>query len=667
MNQQGFFNFKYQSFWRKIITKEKEFTSLFNAEEFDTLKGITFGTSLNLVFKLLNYNFKSIELIIGDKVYAECLKELRELSGEQESDRQIEKIEDIFNNYIKEEKLRLFLPKHHRTIHTKLYILSKNDTYRIIMGSANLTETADLGRQVNYVWILDLNSEDNHLMEILKDYDYHKSLCSLFLGDLIDLVKQKSNEPQKEIIKVWFKNTYADMIDESEMFDGIKILQNISTQTLTQPLEEPIIKISLSNSHINNKKIKSILKKFDQDIKFTENNDVVINKANFLKTIQERIRPYPIMQLQEKNLIMNENNIKKVINNPLPASNNYIAKALENLEKYFNTVEIGESLIRAKVKANMFEALIYIFTAPFVNEYLKLSRRYFSAIGSSNVRMLYIFGDSRNGKTTFFKYAIKLLSNICIKEPLKGDDFKKDKILNIIGFNTVFPLIFDDVHGINQKEWLKLYWEKWWTEETNFPQIIFSSNEKRLATWLKSRIKFIEFDVHFSDSSENRKILNDLMESQDNSIFRWFSYIYIELINDNKLFDKVFDDELYWGRLAFQRLYKYANRSIPDYFPNKPIEQIYDLGRDKWKDLIKLKKVKIYPIDNKKRLRVDFQEDIRHEIKTYASLLHSDVKYEIKGSSILIESPHVFDKWIDLDYRKYSSFKFGLFKFLKMG
>lgn len=55
--------------------------------------------------------------------------------------------------------LRILVPR--RSIHTKLYILERPGTVRIIQTSANLTETARKASQVNYAWYTDLQAEDD--------------------------------------------------------------------------------------------------------------------------------------------------------------------------------------------------------------------------------------------------------------------------------------------------------------------------------------------------------------------------------------------------------------------------------------------------------------------------------------------------------------------------
>jgi hypothetical protein len=53
-----------------------------------------------------------------------------------------------------------------------------------------------------------------------------------------------------------------------------------------------------------------------------------------------------------------------------------------------------------------------------------------------------------------------------------------------------------------------------------------TSNEPRLQDWARSRVKRIDFDVHFASTEKGKRTLKELFE-RDNGIFRWFSYLYL--------------------------------------------------------------------------------------------------------------------------------------------
>ena len=95
-----------------------------------------------------------------------------------------------------------------------------------------------------------------------------------------------------------------------------------------------------------------------------------------------------------------------------------------------------------------------------------------------------------------------------------------------------------------------------------------------------------------------------------------------------------------------RKLYEYAERTLPNFFPAEPIEKRYDPGRRYWRDLIyELKLVTIRPNGN--RTLVTFSEDTQHpEINTYQGYLPQTVKYQRKARTLIIENPSQFNEWL---------------------
>lgn len=241
---------------------------------------------------------------------------------------------------------------------------------------------------------------------------------------------------------------------------------------------------------------------------------------------------------------------------------------------------------------------------------------------------------------------MKLLSGRSL-EPLPGAQFTKGRVRNATMIGTAFPVVFDDVM-LTQKaaafeEVLKAYWEVWWREEFVSPQIILSSNTATLKEWARSRVKRIDFDVHFSPDGRTKERLAALF-AEKNRLFRWFSTLYLDAWAKAGPPD---EDELQTAREVFRGLYAHAGRPIPGCFPAEPLDKLYDPGRKEWRDLVhRLGKAKIdWEID---RAVVRFSGDMqRFEVAQYASLLPPSVKHGQRGSTIVIESRDVFRRWLE--------------------
>jgi hypothetical protein len=325
---------------------------------------------------------------------------------------------------------------------------------------------------------------------------------------------------------------------------------------------------------------------------------------------------------------------------PEPTAVNH---GLELFESYLNTVDLGQSTDHLAVKTSMYEALLYVFFSPFSHEYMRVRRASYGLIDTRGPRFLYIYGPSQNGKSTFLHFSLKLLTGRAI-EPLSREDFSKTRILGAATTGTVFPLVFDDVDPsyTGLEDIFKSYWERWWKEQYVTPQIIITSNTPRLQEWAKSRVIRIDFDVHFAPTSESRAKLANLFK-EDNPLFKWFSYLYLSELDKNELPS---DDELFLARAVIKKLYDYAGRPLPSFFPEEPIEKLYDPGRRDWRDIIfELHKVEISPDGN--RSIVTFPKDMQYwEVTHYQSSLPQTVKSKRKGSTLIIENPKEFHKWL---------------------
>lgn len=214
---------------------------------------------------------------------------------------------------------------------------------------------------------------------------------------------------------------------------------------------------------------------------------------------------------------------------------------------------------------------------------------------------------------------------------------------------TVFPLVFDDIvlaarYGLFE-EVLKSYWENWWSEDGSTPQIVLSSNSYTLKDWAKTRVKRLDFDVQFSPSGPGKEALARLFRAEI-PVFGWFASLYLDRLERG---EPPSDDELDTARQVFAELYRHAGRPLPDYFPSRPIEQLYDPGRKAWRDLRhRLRKARVEWESD--RASVHFNDDMQHyEVREYIHSLPPIVKHKRHGKALIIETPREFRAWLEGD------------------
>jgi len=334
----------------------------------------------------------------------------------------------------------------------------------------------------------------------------------------------------------------------------------------------------------------------------------------------------------------------EVINSEPPDAPD-INRCLNHLERYIDTVDWGESTDPGFAKSAMFEATLYFLSSPFAHEHMKLARRRHGGLVRRGPRLLYLVGHSSNGKTTFLHFGMSLLTGRSTL-PLAAEHFTKTKVQNAIAVGSCFPLVFDDLNPAQKSSFqdiIKSHWEVWWRPDHPSPQLIFSTNAHSLHEWAKSRVKRINFDVQFAENSHNTTRLAQILE-EPNPLFRWFSALYIKEL---QRLDEPPDDELHLARVVVRDLYDRANRSLPSYFTQSPLEDLYNPDRLVWQELIRGSKLATLR-HNRKRIIVEFSRDLQHyEVKQYEGALPQTIKYKARAKTVTIENPSTFMAWLD--------------------
>ncbi len=621
---------KFKSF---LVSADKEFAPHFYG--FSSLKCVSYVVSLKWLLEFLERNaFESIEIVVGKEV-SDLLPEdvLREELG-REKDEMIERMLSL----LQEGRLKIYIGD--RIIHSKFYILNGNGSVRVMQGSANLTLSARRGKQVNYMWEWNLDpTRDMALIHRFQaDYEQHRKYCSPFMQDLMEMVASSDGLDRERIINRWLART-----DEVEDMSIMPLLTQLGTEMLEGGEEEPVYRMTLPSDPSHRKAVEQILK----PVKYEKGGlQISFLKKDFLRS-ESLIVPLMRTDFSARSIVFNIKSERFVIGDSLPPPESVNAY-LANLEAYIATIDIGKTRnrnISVMTKMSMYEGLIYLFSSPFMNEYMKVKREKVGRVDERGPRFLFISGGSSNGKTTFIKYALRLLTGRDIA-PIEKSKFRKQYILTAAGLGTTFPLVFDDVppqrlNSSDMESTIKSYWETWWNGDSIFPTVIISSNAKSTREWHQTRVKTLNFDVHFEPSMKAREILSGIF-SRQNDIFSAFVRYYFQNYTGT-----LYDDELELGRKTMLDLYDYANRPVPEYFPRKPIEEIYDPDRVRWRELIDLQKVTLREkVDS---LEVTFGEGFnRADVEHYAdSIKHA--KHRVVGTTIVVESPEDFRRWLELN------------------
>ena len=611
-----------------VIRRKADFENLFDG--FRKMKAISFVASPDLLLEFFDKRgYEEIEILVGEN-----LSELYKRGLEQKGLEVVERLAQL----VEAGTLRIYVPD--RTIHTKLYILEGDKFVRVIQTSANLTETAqEARRQINYAWYIDLNQADPALNRFLDDYKSHTKGCSLFMEDLRNLLSERRDVDRNQVIEIWLKGGAVDE-EQSEVQHVFQEL-SLCLAEVPNPKEEPVLTLTLPEPSRAAKRMRLL-----EPLKPIRSlpNQLTINGSNFIRYVYENHHiPFLRLNAERGELLLGLSGALKILTEPPPTPSD-VSEALAHIEDYIQTVDSAKSTDPLYAKISLFEALLYMFFAPFAQEYMKAKRTKFKRADVRGPRFLYIYGPSQNGKSTFLRFALRLLTGTEI-EPLSRQDFTPTRIRNAASIGTAFPLTFDDVdpsRAPGLEDVFKSYWERWWQEQYVSPQLIVTSNSPRLRDWAKSRVKRVDFDVLFVPTERDKETLGRLL-AVDNPIYRWFSYTYLQLLRTEELPS---DDELQTARNAMKELYAYAHRDLPLFFPHQPIEKIYDPGRKDWHDLLYiLGKTEVRSEGS--RVLIMFKEDMQPwEISHYKACLPQQIKHGRRGNTLIIETPTEFYNWL---------------------
>jgi hypothetical protein len=613
-----------------VISQRRDFDQLF--EGFTSLRAISYVSSATILIDFLNRRgFEAVELLVGETISSKQIKD--DLSKEEPSI--IEKLAEE----VERGRLKILVPK--RTVHSKFYILNSGDQYRLIVTSANLTESArQASRQINYAWYLDISKGNPMLQRAERDYRKQCEGASLFMGDLLDLLMKRKDLPPKEIISIWLS---GEGIEDRESEEARTLIQGMVSEVFAHPgqEEQSLIRINLPAASGARRKVAKMLAPMGIEERGPEART---SPAKVIRYVEEA-HGVPLMRvdMNRGELWMGFRGAIKRVDKPL-GSPEEVDVGLRRIEEYIDTVDMGQCRDPLYAKICMYEALLYLMSSPFSNELMRERRRRYGIVNRRGPRFLFIYGPAQNGKTTFLRYGLLLITGSLI-DPLEPTRFTKQHIRSVQILGTSFPLMFDDLTSTTTKTFEKIvksFWEVDWNEEAIFPQIVFTSNSLNLRDWAKSRMKRVDFDVHFVPSTKTQERLARILE-KPNPLFSWVSNLYLERIQGD---DWLTDDELSITREIMKGLYRHANRSIPKFFPEIPLDELYDPNLRTWNDLIRQRQVSFRR--EREQTLVVFSDDLEHEeIREHQAALPQTVKARRSGKTIAIENPEVFHAWLD--------------------
>ena len=612
-----------------VISRRRDFDALFDG--FKELRAVSYITSASLLLDFLeNRGFRRIELLVGENLTSQQLKE--DLARRDRS------VIDRIASEVEAGNLRILVPK--RTIHSKFFLLGNEQFSRLIVTSANLTETARrASSQINYAWYVDVPSGHPMLVKIERDYQQHCEGATLFMGDLLQLLAKRQDLASGEVISIWLGTESSD----PDLAEARALVQDIVSDAFARPGDEEraVIHVELPKAPESRKQALKLLTPLGVDGRAS---DARLTPASVIRYVEE-VHGVPLLRVDvaKQEVLLGFRGAITRLDQELRAPEE-VDQAVADFEAYIDTVNFGQTLDPLCAKTSIYEAALYTMAAPFAHEQMKERRHRYGSVNRRGPRSLYIYGPAQNGKTTFLRYMLKLITGSLV-DPLTASRFSKPNIRGVQLLGTSFPLMFDDMAGTTTKTFediVKSYWETEWTDQSAFPQVIFTSNHLNLRDWAKSRLKRVDFDVHFVPTTRTQEHLATILD-KPNPLFRWFARTYLERIAQPGWLT---DDEMGVARDVMLALYQFAGRDVPEYFPRRPLEELYDSDLRAWLDVIHQRKAVLHRAG--KETTIAFSNDLQpQEVQEYVACLPQMVKTRKIGKTLVIENPEHFHAWLD--------------------
>jgi len=558
---------KYNLDAKMVVLKNKAgWKKIFNS--FTEMRGVTYMSSPQYLLTLFEeQGFEKVELLIGHGL-VEGFKQ--KLGGDNNA------IDNLYR-HVEDESLVVFVTK--ATNHAKLYILKKNGLTRIVIGSPNLSYTAEGSRQREICAYWDIEDDDpvgqSFLLEVMDCYQtmLKESDRIVFMSELIDQLIDDPQTDRVEQFQLWSRDK-----QDGEAVAIRAMFSQIQGQAFNESLEEGEPDIHITIPEV----VKKSQKKFltgTLGAKVTGNRvSIPISKYLDHRTMEGTIP----MNFNEQTGEIKFGVAGEMITLSQEISNEQIAQGLRDIERFINTTDRAICAHPDSVKMILYETILFAFSAPFVNQLHSEKMRVAQIADNRGPKHLLLYGPGGNGKTVIGRYLNFLITGKVVN-PVSAKQWAKPQWENLFRHiqlsGSSYPVIIDDIKDTCFKGKratlegpVKSHWEDNWRKGLKFPVMILNSNHEEIEEWAKSRVRRLELNIKHKGKAEDMKLLNELM-STHNHVFAAFAQ---KFISELAIGVEYCEDELLLPRNVMTNLYHQVGMEIPAFFPVKPPEEIYD-------------------------------------------------------------------------------------------
>ena len=439
--------------------------------------------------------------------------------------------------------------------------------------------------------------------------------------------------------------------ENSDKSPGFGLVESEHETSLTETLDRPRIAAPDEKIRMGTTKVdKDISNRFGVNLRnkgaTIEDHSITAPMSAYNNLVKESTA-IPTMSIlpEAEQVIIGEDNemILVATDEPTPE---VLDHCLATIEDYIETVKNhGYTQSETAVMAQMYEAFLYGFWAPFANQYAEeLSSP--SRTLDNVLQHLYIEGKSDAGKDKLTEYILRLISDNTVISGVDADDVGVAEIRGIREWDTCFPYAIIDAEKRKIQNWspIRNYWGDWTPTSVDQPCLIFTTNDALPKSEFRNRMKILSMDVSFPSNPEDpgfrdaQDDLADVLERQ-NPIF---SYVAQRMVTEQPWTEGTGTIEDV--RRIIRDFYDEADRDQPEYFPaDEPAEKTYDTGRIKWQRDIQGGRITFESEPG--AITANFDRE-GYEVYDYEKRLPKRFMSDKSGTSVYIGAPNEFAKWI---------------------
>lgn len=593
------------------IVKDNEVVQMSVKELFDTsifteLKAVSFVASPKFFFST-SKKFKKITLILGieDGAVANSFSTgIAPLLNIKERVDLFNSLSEDVKEKILSENYSIRFPHRGNPIHSKIYLLKGDNKNRVIVGSANFTDTAFNNRK---------QFEELLVFDNSPFYDIYENRFNEIYNQTVDYIPEMIKK-QHETEKVWV----ADPEYMKDILIDDLIRQKVVVQFSNEEMEEIKLlpdKVDIEKENATQYKqiVEVITKKDKKTDSFTLLPSATLKqKAVAIKSIltrtskksEELDNRFQLIYNNGNNMLLttnkNENSEtdeKELIPfSKLITDKEVLRENLTLINEFVEAYELYTVRTDLKNQSRIFEIILY----SFMSTYIWLMRdHYASEEGRESVRrhfppFLIIAGRSMSGKTSALEFIGMLLGNT---NPYYAYEQVKDSsvIWDYFHSSNLNPLLIDEIEpkffvSSAAKKGERLI--KYLSNEIkgHHPVMIGTTNATGFDVTAQTsmRIYYLQIDNTFKKEAmaESSKYLSEIMSKINSSLFQDYTYRMGKLIQDGSEFYRT-DDFLAIARELFIEYYKECEMEIPKWFPMKKFNDYDERGKFIWRELFR--------------------------------------------------------------------------------